>query len=93
MKIKLVLTAIILLTFGLSTALSYKDNAASDGFTKIGFPFNFYTYSEGKFSDPASIADFGFSLKYFTVDLLILVVLVFLGNLIAEKWIKTNNVS
>jgi hypothetical protein len=59
MKIKLMPTASILLIFGLFTALTYQNNAASDGFTKIGFPFNFYIYSEGKFSDPAYTSNFG----------------------------------
>jgi hypothetical protein len=90
MKIKLIPSIIILLIFALFTALTYEDNAASDGFTKIGFPFNFYLYSAGKLADPALISDFGFSLKYFIADMAILVFFIFFGNLINEKWIKTN---
>lgn len=89
MKIKLIPTASILLFFGLFTALSYKDNAASDGFTEIGFPFSFYNYSEGKFSDPAYTSNFGFSPKYFVSDLLILIAFILLFNFIIEKLNKT----
>lgn len=89
MKIKLTPTASILLIFALFTALTYENNAASDGFTKIGFPFNFYNYSGGKFSDPAFTSDFGFSPKYFVADLLILIVFIFLFNFIIEKLNKT----
>ncbi|TBO41330.1 hypothetical protein [Pedobacter kyonggii] len=85
MKIKLIPTASILLIFGLFTALSYKDNAASDGFTKVGFPFNFYNYAEGKFSDPAYTSNFGFSTKYFVTDLLILIAFILLLILLLKN--------
>ncbi|KQM78069.1 hypothetical protein ASE74_15270 [Pedobacter sp. Leaf216] len=90
MKLKLIPTIIMLLIFALLTAISYQDNAASDGFTKIGFPFNFYLYSGGKFSNPSITSDFGFSTKYFIADLFILILVIVIGNIVVNKWRETN---
>jgi len=90
MKIKTIPTIATVLIYGLFTLFTFENDAVSDGFTKLGFPFSFYIYSEGKFSDPNFATSFGFSAQYFIIDLLILLASVFLANFIACKWLKTN---
>ena len=74
--------------FALFTLITFENNATSDGFTKVGFPFNFYIYSEGKLTNPAFAASFGFSVKFFVIDLFLLVAFIFIVNFIVDKWVE-----
>lgn len=88
MKPKTIPTISAISVYLLLTLFTFENNAASDGFTKLGFPFSFYVYSEGKLTDPTLASGFGFSTKYFLIDLLMLIIFIVLANFIADKWRK-----
>lgn len=89
MKVKFVPTIIVVLIFALFTAFTYENNAAADGFTKLGFPFRFYAFNGGKFADISLRPDTTFFPGYLVADLLVLLASVIAGNYIAEKWRQT----
>ncbi|KIA92940.1 hypothetical protein OC25_14635 [Pedobacter kyungheensis] len=93
MKIKTIPTIATVLIYALFTLLTFENNATSDGFTKLGFPFSFYVYSEGKLTDPGLASSFGFSIKYFLIDVLILTIVIVLVNFITDKWKKEKKTS
>lgn len=93
MKQKTILIISAISVYILFTLLTFENNATSDGFTKLGFPFSFYVYSEGKLTDPELASSFGFSIKYFLIDVLILTIVIVLVNFITDKWQKEKKTS
>ncbi len=90
MKLKIVPIISAISVYLLLSLLTFENNAASDGFTKLGFPFSFYVYSEGKLTDSNLASGFGFSIKYFLIDLFILTTFIILVNFAFDKWLKTD---
>ncbi|WP_025145737.1 hypothetical protein [Pedobacter jeongneungensis] len=88
MKLKTIPTISAISVYLIFTLLTFENNANSDGFTKLGFPFSFYVYSEGKLTDPTLAYGFGFSVRHFIIDMIILTIFVFLINFVANKWKK-----
>lgn len=93
MKIKTIPTIATGLIYVLFTLFTFENNATSDGFTKLGFPFSFYVYSGGKLTEPGLASSFGFSIKYFLIDMLILTIVIVLVNFITDKWKKEKKIS
>ncbi|SHE86540.1 hypothetical protein [Pedobacter caeni] len=89
MKIKLIRSGILFLIFALFTLFTYEDNAAADGFTKLGFPFPFYLVTGGKLTDAGLKAEFGFFWEWLVVDIMIGIAFVIFGNFVAGKWRET----
>jgi hypothetical protein len=73
----------------LLTFIFSKSEAKVDGYDIYGFPFTFYKYTEGKFSDPSEYAKLGFYLKYFIYDILILIFSICIVNYIAIRLVKS----
>jgi hypothetical protein len=65
----------------------YQDEAASDGFTQMGFPFCFYTNSGGKFL-PGYRPAFGFNILLFLLDLLVLFLMILVTNFLYIQYMK-----
>lgn len=78
----------VIIAFGLLTLVTYEDNAASDAFTLIGFPFRFYVQTEGRLTDPKYAADFGYFPKYLIYNILILLISIIVVNIIVSRFSK-----
>jgi len=87
MKFKFVPTITATLLYLILFWFYYQDEAASDGFTKIGFPFYLYTNSGGKFLHGYRPV-FGFNALNFLLDLLALAGMVLLTNYLYSRFVK-----
>lgn len=76
----------VIIVFGLLTLATYEDNADSDAFTLIGFPFRFYVETQGKLTDPKYAADFGYFPKYLVYDILVLLLSIIVVNVIVSRF-------
>ena len=65
----------------------FHDEAASDGYTEIGFPLYFYTNSGGKFS-PGHRPAFGFNTLYFLLDLFVLFLMILVTNYFYNRYMN-----
>jgi len=63
------------------TVVFSKSDAPSDGFTSIGFPLHFYSYTGGKLSSGSYINN-GVILTYLLVDFIALIVFIVLLHII-----------
>ncbi len=92
MKIKTAPTLIAILVFLVISVFYSTYEAASDGWSKIGFPFPFYIYTSGKVGDFGGddLINIGFTFSYFIIDLLILGIFVLVFNYLAVRlsWLK-----
>jgi hypothetical protein len=79
MKFRFIPTLIAMLLYLILLWVFFHDEAASDGYTEIGFPFYFYTNSGGKFF-PGYRPTFGFNILNFLLDLFVLAAMVLLAN-------------
>ncbi|CAM4377801.1 hypothetical protein SAMN06265348_114130 [Pedobacter westerhofensis] len=88
MNIKTTPILIAILVFISITGFYSTNDAPSDGWTEIGFPYPFYTFTGGKI-DPAAVneIEMGFILRYFLIDLLVLALFIYVFNY-ADKTYK-----
>ena len=69
----------------------YQDEAASDGYTLIGFPLYFYTNSEGKF-EAGHRPYFGFNTLNFFIDLFVFFVMIIVFNYLYTLILKRKRI-
>jgi hypothetical protein len=79
MKLRFLPSIVAVLTYLLCLMVFYQDEAASDGYTLIGFPFYFYTNSGGKF-EAGYRPHFGFNIINFLLDLFLLCLMLIVFN-------------
>jgi len=87
MKRRFVPTIIATLLYLILFWFYYQDEAASDGFTQVGFPFYFYTNSGGKFL-PGYRPAFGFNGFNFLLDLVALFLMILIANYLYTWYVK-----
>ena len=78
-----------ILFFIVTTFLTSKEEAIVDGFNEYGFPFRFYTFSDGKKIE--NIVQPGFNLIDFTWDIVIATALAFIAANAINKFHKPKN--
>lgn len=88
MTIKKAPTLIAILIFIITTGFYSTYGAASDNWSKIGFPLPFYIYTDGKVGNlgPRGLIDVGFNLGYFLLDLVVLGVFIYVLNYLAVRF-------
>ncbi|CAM4374078.1 hypothetical protein SAMN06265348_113224 [Pedobacter westerhofensis] len=93
MKIRKAPTLIAIIVFVIITGFYSTYGASSDNWSKIGFPFPFYIYTEGKVGNlgPRDLIQTGFNPEYFMLDLVILGILVLLFDYLAVKFKVTRS--
>jgi len=86
-KLRFVPTIVATLIYLMVLWVSFEDEAASDGFTRFGFPFCFYSNSGGKFL-PGYRPAFGFNPLNFVLDFLILALIIMVANYLYVRYIN-----
>ena len=85
MKLKYIVTAVVILIF-ISLNLIFSENDSQvDGFTTYGWPYNFYVQTEAKLTNPSYTGQLGFFPKYFAADLFILSITIMGASLLAVR--------
>lgn len=64
-----------------------EDKSATDGFTILGFPWHFYSYTNGKLAY-VNQSQLGFNLSNFILDLTALGGFIYLVNIFLERSLK-----
>jgi len=85
MKLKYLVTAIVIIIF-LSLNLIFSENDAQvDGFTIYGWPYNFYVQTEARLTDPSYADQLGFFPTKFAADLFILCISIMAANIVVIR--------
>lgn len=87
MKVTVYPTLIAVIAFLVLTALTYHNEAASDGYIQARFPFLFFKNTSGKLIDPAYRSQLGFQTLHFMLDVVVLLLFIVLANVSYQKLI------
>jgi len=85
MKLKYLVTSLVTLIFISINIIFSENDAAVDGFTVYGWPFNFYVQTEAKLTNPSYASQLGFFPKYLIADIFILIIFIIAGNMLASR--------